>query len=407
MNFIFDETPDRRKTNSVKWNRNAIESISANADALPFWVADMDFYPEPHIKAKAEELSELSVFGYPSFPDFEETVALWLKEKHSWKVDKENILFSMGLLHGVALALNLYTAVGDAVLVPSPTYRPFREIVASNKRVFLDHSLGYREGKFFLDRERFRSDAEKAKLILFCSPHNPSGLVFSREDLTFVLETAKRLGIPVISDEIHGDLVHPGFTHLPMGMVNEEVGAETVTLMAPSKTFNVAGEHSAFAVFSSMETKERFRRAQKSLWLTEPGYLIGELTETAYRHGLEWNKALSEYLGENANLVSSFLEKNTDIRMVNGNASFVTFLDCSKVFDDIKAYTEKNRERFDATGGGILSRFFGLEAGVAMNDGTWFGKEYEKFVRFNYGTKREMVEEALKRIKNALDKVKS
>ena len=407
MNFIFDETPDRRKTNSVKWNRNAIESISANADALPFWVADMDFYPEPHIKAKAEELSELSVFGYPSFPDFEETIALWLKEKHSWKVDKENILFSMGLLHGVALALNLYTAVGDAVLVPSPTYRPFREIVASNKRVFLDHSLGYKEGKFFLDRERFRSDAEKAKLILFCSPHNPSGLVFSREDLTFVLETAKRLGIPVISDEIHGDLVHPGFTHLPMGMVNEEVGAETVTLMAPSKTFNVAGEHSAFAVFSSMETKERFRRAQKSLWLTEPGYLIGELTETAYRHGLEWNKALSEYLGENASLVSSFLEKNTDIRMVNGNASFVTFLDCSKVFDDIKAYTEKNRERFDATGGGILSRFFGLEAGVAMNDGTWFGKEYEKFVRFNYGTKREMVEEALKRIKNALDKVKS
>ena len=407
MNFIFDETPDRRKTNSVKWNRNAIESISANADALPFWVADMDFYPEPHIKAKAEELSELSVFGYPSFPDFEETVALWLKEKHSWKVDKENILFSMGLLHGVALALNLYTAVGDAVLVPSPTYRPFREIVASNGRVFLDHSLGYKEGKFFLDRERFRSDAEKAKLILFCSPHNPSGLVFSREDLTFVLETAKRLGIPVISDEIHGDLVHPGFTHLPMGMVNEEVGAETVTLMAPSKTFNVAGEHSAFAVFSSMETKERFRRAQKSLWLTEPGYLIGELTETAYRHGLEWNKALSEYLGENANLVSSFLEKNTDIRMVNGNASFVTFLDCSKVFDDIKAYTEKNRERFDATGGGILSRFFGLEAGVAMNDGTWFGKEYEKFVRFNYGTKREMVEEALKRIKDALDKVKA
>lgn len=407
MNFIFDETPDRRKTNSVKWNRNAIESISANADALPFWVADMDFYPEPHIKAKAEELSELSVFGYPSFPDFEETIALWLKEKHSWKVDKENILFSMGLLHGVALALNLYTAEGDAVLVPSPTYRPFREIVASNKRVFLDHSLGYKEGKFFLDRERFRSDAEKAKLILFCSPHNPSGLVFSREDLTFVLETAKGLGIPVISDEIHGDLVHPGFTHLPMGMVNEEVGAETVTLMAPSKTFNVAGEHSAFAVFSSMETKERFRRAQKSLWLTEPGYLIGELTETAYRHGLEWNKALSEYLGENANLVSSFLEKNTDIRMVNGNASFVTFLDCSKVFDDIKAYTEKNRERFDANGGGILSRFFGLEAGVAMNDGTWFGKEYEKFVRFNYGTKREMVEEALKRIKNALDKVKS
>ena len=364
----------------------------------------MDFYPEPHIKAKAEELAGLSVFGYPSFPDFEETVALWLKEKHSWKVDKENILFSMGLLHGVALALNLYTAVGDAVLVPSPTYRPFREIVASNKRVFLDHSLGYREGKFFLDRERFRSDAEKAKLILFCSPHNPSGLVFSREDLTFVLETAKGLGIPVISDEIHGDLVHPGFTHLPMGMVNEEVGAETVTLMAPSKTFNVAGEHSAFAVFSSMETKERFRRAQKSLWLTEPGYLIGELTETAYRHGLEWNKALSEYLGENAELISSFLEENNlGIKMVNGNASFVTFLDCSGVWDKIEKKVRANPDRYSASSGGVLSRFFGVEASVAMNDGTWFGSQYKKFVRINYGTSRERVYNALLRIKKAVE----
>lgn len=404
MKYDFDTPAERKNTNSVKWNRNAIASIAHNSEAEPFWVADMDFLPEPHIKAKAEELSAVGVYGYPTFPSLLETFSSWLERKHQWKVERDHVLYSMGLLHGVALALNLYTEKGDSVLVPSPTYRPFREICHRNERVFLDHALGYNGSAFFLDRERFILDAKKAKLILFCSPHNPSGLVFSEDDLRFVLSTAKELGIPVISDEIHADLVHPGHTHIPMGKVNEDVGAETVTLMAPSKTFNVAGEHSAFAVFSSLETKERFENAQKALWLTEPGYLIGELTETAYRDGLEWNSELCSYLGENATVAKKFLLENVEgMRMVDGGASFVTFIDCSGVYGKIKDKVEKNPEKYGVSGGGVLSRFFGVEAEVAMNDGTWFGDQYEKFVRFNYGTSRERVRSALERIKRAVD----
>ena len=403
MSF-FDETADRRGTNSEKWNKNAIASIAVNGEAEPFWVADMDFRPEPHIKEKAEELAKLGVFGYPSFPTFREIAASWLKKKHNWIVDKENILYSMGLLHGVSMCINLLTNKGDKILVPSPTYRPFRLLCSLNDRVMEDYELGYKDGSYFLDRDRFIESAKRSKMILFCSPHNPSGLVFSRDELEFVLTTAKDLNIPVVSDEIHGDLVHPGYTHIPMGKANENIGAETVTLMAPSKTFNVAGEHSAIAIFSSGSTLKRFKHAQDALWVSEPGYLIGELTEAAYKDGLEWNKDLCKYLGENAELINSFFAENDlGIKMVNGKASFVTFLDCTGVYDTIKKRVEETPEKYESTSGGVLSRFFGVEASVAMNDGSWFGDQYYKFVRFNYGTSRDKVYNALLRIKKAVE----
>ena len=403
MSF-FDETADRRGTNSEKWNKKAIASIAVNGEAEPFWVADMDFKPEPHIKAKAEELATLGVFGYPSFPTFREIAVSWLEKKHNWIVDKENILYSMGLLHGVSMCINLLTNKGDRILVPSPTYRPFRLLCSLNDRVMEDYELGYKDGSYFLDRERFIESAKRSKMILFCSPHNPSGLVFSRDELEFVLTTAKNLNIPVVSDEIHGDLVHPGYTHIPMGKANENIGAETVTLMAPSKTFNVAGEHSAIAIFSSGSTLKRFKHAQDALWVSEPGYLIGELTEAAYKDGLEWNKDLCKYLGENAELITSFFAENDlGIKMVNGKASFVTFLDCTEVYDKIKKRVEETPEKYESTSGGVLSRFFGVEASVAMNDGSWFGDQYYKFVRFNYGTSRDKVYNALLRIKKAVE----
>ena len=400
--YDFDKVIDRKNTGSVKHDFAGFYGVPENA--LPLWVADMDFRPEPHIKAKAEELAKLGVFGYPSFPTFREIAASWLEKKHNWIVDKENILYSMGLLHGVSMCINLLTNKGDKILVPSPTYRPFRLLCSLNDRVMEDYELGYKDESYFLDRDRFIESAKRSKMILFCSPHNPSGLVFSRDELEFVLTTAKNLNIPVVSDEIHGDLVHPGYTHIPMGKANENIGAETVTLMAPSKTFNVAGEHSAIAIFSSGSTLKRFKHAQDALWVSEPGYLIGELTEAAYKDGLEWNKDLCKYLGENAELINSFFAENDlGIKMVNGKASFVTFLDCTGVYDKIKKRVEETPEKYESTSGGVLSRFFGVEASVAMNDGSWFGDQYYKFVRFNYGTSRDKVYNALLRIKKAVE----
>lgn len=402
--MIFDNAIDRSNTNSVKWNKASIESISANEDAKPFWVADMDFPPEPHIKAKAEELSSLGVFGYPVFNDFTNIASLWLNQKHAWKVEKESILYTMGLLHGISLSINLFTKPGDKILIPSPTYRPFRLLAERNNRIMIDHELGYGNGIFFLDRERFEKDVEDAAMILFCSPHNPSGLVFSKDDLEFILNLAKKRNIPVVSDEIHADLVHDGTLHIPMGKANKDINADCITFMAPSKTFNVAGEHAAIAIFNNSQMLERFKAAQLSLWVHEPGYLIGELTQAAYKDGLEYNKQLCSYLTQNANFIRKYLEeKCPEIVLVNTSASFVSFLDCSRVYDKIKKHVKAHPDRYNGgKGGGLLSRFFGVDAGIAMNDGTWFGEQYNNFVRFNYGTSKERIEDALEKITKAI-----
>lgn len=400
----FDNTVDRTKTNSVKWNKGAIESIAANPDAIPFWVADMDFEPEPHIKAKALEMAESGVYGYPVFDEFSSIASSWLDKKHDWRVESSHVLYTMGLLHGVALAIDLFTEAGDRILVPSPTYRPFRELCLRSDRVMHDYELSYRSGEFYLDRARFDKMASESKMILFCSPHNPSGLVFSKEDLEFVLLTAKKYDIPVLSDEIHADLVHTGVEHLPMGKANEKIGAKCITYLAPSKTFNVAGEHSGIAIFSDEEMEKAFMKKQSALWLTSPGFLIGELTQVAYQDGLQYNLELCAYLKGNADFIRSYLkEKCPEIVLANGNASFVTFLDCSAIYDKVEKKILSNPERYKGgSGGGVLSRFFGVDAGVAMNDGTWFGEQYKAFVRINYGTSRAIVEAALDKIAAAV-----
>ena len=402
----FSRPADRRNTNSVKWDRTAIENISANPEAEPFWVADMDFPTDCHIAEAGRKVAETGIYGYPTFPDLTKKAAGWLEMKHGWKVSPDHVVFAMGLLHGIASCIDLFTEKGDTILAPTPAYRPFREITLNHGRVMIDHELGYDHDRaaFYLDRERFRKDAEKSKCILFCSPHNPSGLVFSEDDLRFVLETAKELGILVISDEIHSDLVHPGRKHIPMNKVNESIGADSITLFAPSKTFNIAGEHSSFVVFSSPEKEETFRLREHAMRLDEPSIVIGELASAAYTHGLEYNKELCSYLGENVRKIDEFLKKaDAGIKMVNAEASFVAFLDCADVYDRILNEVSSHPEKYKGgQGGGPLSRFFGVNASVAVNDGTWFGDQWGKFVRFNYGTSFEKVEAALTRMTEAL-----
>lgn len=400
----FDKAIDRRETNSVKWDKKSLKKLSGNENALAMWVADMDLPTEPHIHQKGLEIAELGVYGYPVFDDIVDRAASFIKKRHGWDIEKNLTLFSMGLLHGIGLSIDLFTKERDKILVPSPAYRPFRELCSLSNRIMVDHELEYHDGVFSLNRERFIEDSKRSDMILFCSPHNPSGLVFSEDDLLFVLQTAKSLDIPVVSDEIHADLTHPGIKHCPMGKANEKVGAKTITLFAPSKTFNVAGEHSAIIIFSDEEMKDRFQKKQAALWLTTPGYVIGELMREAYTNGLEYNSELTEYLKGNADFIREYLEKNIpELKMVNGDASFVTFIDCSKIYNRAKERVESNREKYSYTpGSGILSHFFGVEANVAMNDGTWFGEQYKNFVRINYAIDRKRVEIALKGIEKAV-----
>lgn len=397
----FDKMPKRWETNSEKWNKDAIENLSSNRDARPFWVADMDFYCAPEIIKKTEKVAHSGVYGYPSFPSLISVFKEWLERKHNWVVDEGNIAFSMGLLHGLALSIDVFTKEGDGIIIPTPCYRPFRELCSLSNRKIIELPLSYDKetSLFSLPLDKLEEKAKSAKMILFCSPHNPTGIVFKENELKEVLNIAKKNSLLVLSDEIHGDLVHPGSCHIPMGKANEKIKAKCITFMAPSKTFNIAGEHSAFAIFSDEETKDRWTRKEKALWLTEPGYFVGEMISTSYTSCDEYNKELCKYLKDNYDYISSFFEKNKlGIKVVKSNASFVAFLDCTELYDKIKKREEKSGNE-DM----LLSHFFGKYALVAVNYGTWFGEEYYTFVRFNYGTNREEIKSALERIKKAIE----
>lgn len=403
----FDISPVREGTNCEKWNKKAIESISANPDARPFWVADMDFFAPGAVIDVAEKTASSGVYGYPAFDDLPGVFSSWLRRKHNWDVEIDDISFSMGLLHGIASAIELFTKKGDNIIIPSPTYRPFRELCSLSGRVMDELELDYRDYRFSLNIEKLEKKAVNASMILFCSPHNPSGIVFGEEELKAILEIGKKYNIPVLSDEIHADLVHPGHVHIPMGKANEKVGAKTITFMAPSKTFNLAGEHSAYLIFSDKDMHDKWKKHEEALWLTTPGYFIGEMTRKAYTECDDYNRELCAYLKRNSDYIDSFfIEHECGIRKVKGNSSFVTFLDCSKIYPLVERAVLSSPEKYNSPGGGILSRFFGVEASVCMNDGSWFGEQYKEFVRFNYGTNFEEVKSALERMKTAIERIR-
>lgn len=404
--YNFDDTPERRNTNSEKWNKTAIKTIAANENAEPFWVADMDLYAPGSVRKKALEIAESGVYGYPAFRDLEDVFVSWLGRKHNWNVEPSSVSFSMGLLHGIAGAVEAFTNPGDGIIVPTPCYRPFREICIKSGRRVIELPLDYSGNRFSLDMKKLDRAAEDARMILFCSPHNPTGIVFTEDKLSAVLEISKNHDIPLVSDEIHGDLVHPPFIHIPMGKANENKGADVITFMAPSKTFNLAGEHSAFAVFSNERMHEKWKKKEDALFLTTPGYFIGEMTRAAYTEADDYNRELIFHLKKNSDYIDSFFSsRSLGIKKVKGNSSFVTFLDCSGIYSKVKKEVEENKELYSSESGGVLSRFFGVRASVAMNDGSWFGDEYFSFVRFNYGTSLEKVKRALERMETAVEEL--
>lgn len=395
--YNFDNAIDRSGTNSEKWAKDTIKEVCGNENAKPFWVADMDLPTSDAIKKAMCEAASFGVIGYPH--DAKTLISAFtsfVKERHGWDVDPNKVLYTQGLLHGIAISLQAFSEKGDNILIPTPTYRPFNVMVERNERIIIPHKLGYKDGSFFLDREQYKKDSERAKIILFCSPHNPSGLVFSKEDLLFVLNLAKERDQIVFCDEIHADLVHPSVKHYPIGMVNEEVGAKCITFMAPSKTFNVAGEHFGISIFSDITMADKVKKAQEALWLTSPGYFALEIGKAAYTSSMDHNRELCAYLEQNKNFIATYLKENIpNLTLTNGDASFVCFIDCSAIYDIVKA-----------KGFSDMSHFFGEYASLCFNDGAWFGDDYKSFIRFNYGTSLSEVKKALVAMKDAINTLK-
>jgi cystathionine beta-lyase len=386
MKYDFDKVYDRRGALSSKWS---VEQVFGREDVLPLWVADMDFrVPEPVMSALRERL-EHPIFGYTIVSHgFYDSVIQRLDAKYGWKVEKEWIEITPGVMPAVNAAVLAFTQPGDKVVLQSPVYPPFWSAISHNERELAVNPLKITDNRFEIDFTDFRSKFEKdgARAFILCSPHNPGGRVWTKEELTTLGETVIREGGIVISDEIHCELIMKGHSHIPFASISQEFAMNSVTCFAPSKTFNIPGFHTSVTIIPNEELRQKFNEARGRL-MGAPGIFGLIAAEAAFKYGDEWLEQVLEYIEANIDYAIDYLNKNVpELVPMRPEATYLIWLDCRGL----------------GLGQDELRKFFIDEARVGLNDGATFGPEGEGFMRLNVGCPRAILEEALVRIANAV-----
>jgi len=381
MNANFDTLPNRRTSECAKWNEY-------DEDVLPMWVADMDFRSaEPIIKAVRKRVDH-GVFGYPlTTENLKESVLEWLDRRHGWQVSQDDLIFIPGVVTGFNLAAHAVTRPGDGVLVQTPTYGPFFSVAENVDLIQQEMELfPDKNGQYQVDVDAFQEAmTARTRIFMLCNPQNPTGRVFHKNELELMAEICIKNNVIICADEIHGDLIFTGNKHIPLASLDPEIARNTITLIAPSKTFNLAGLKASVAIITDKNLRKKFNEARQGLvgWVN----LLGMVAmEAAYAHGESWLESLLVYLESNRDYVHNFIDNEMPgVRMAKPEGTYLAWLDCRNL----------NIE-------GKLDQFFRDHAKVAMNDGQWFGKGGQGYVRLNFGCPRSMLEESLNRMRSAI-----
>jgi cystathionine beta-lyase len=377
----FDRIINRRETESAKWNRYG-------QDVLPLWVADMDFYsPEPVIRALRQRVDH-GVYGYPAeLPELRPVVVERLERLYGWQVEPDALVFVPGVVVGFNLAIQACAVEGDGVLVQTPVYYPMLYAPANANCTLDEMQLTEGpDGQYEVDYDLFEETAtDRTRVFLLCNPHNPVGRVFRREELEQMAEICLRHDMIICSDEIHCDLVFSEHRHIPIATLSPEVEARTITLIAPSKTYNIAGLHCSVAVIPDDDLRKRFQKATRGL--TPRVGLLGQVAGlAAYRDGQPWLDRVMAYLEANRDyLVEQVGHNLPGVSMLKPEGTYLGWLDCRQAGIPGSCY-----------------EFFLETAHVALNDGAAFGQGGAGFLRLNFGCPRSTLDEALTRMMSAL-----
>lgn len=383
--YNFDELVDRTNTNCIKYDGR--QMFFGTEDVLPLWVADMDFKTPDFIINALKERLEHEVLGYTFRDDsYAESITNWLEKRHAWKVEKEWLSFSPGVVAGLTLSIEAFSKPGDEVIVQPPVYFPFFDSVKGTGRKMVENPLKLENGRYTFDLEDLKQKiTSETKLLLLCNPQNPGGMVWTREELEALTAICLENKVLIISDEIHSDLVFEGHKHIPLPTISEEVAQSCVVCMAGSKTFNIAGLTTSFVVIPNKRLLARYERELKVPHL-HMGNIFGSVAlETAYREGEAWLEQMLVYLQENMQLVRAYLKENLpQVVPMEPEATYLVWLD----FNALGLSDEELNERL-------------LKAGVGLNRGVQFGKQGSGYMRINIGCQRSTLLQALERIKAA------
>ena len=384
MDYNFDEVIDRHGTASLKWD-------SATApDVLPMWVADMDFKTAPSVIAALRRRVEHGIFGYVRVPDaYYEAVTGWFARRHGWTIDRQWMIYTSGVVPAVSAVIKALTRPGDKVVLQTPDYNCFFSSIRNNECALVSNPLKRVGNTYVMDYDDL--DAKLAdpavKLLVLCNPHNPGGIVWPKETLERLAEICARHHILVISDEIHAEMAFPQYKHRPFASVSQEAANNSITFMAPSKTFNIAGIVTSYAIVPNEVIRKRFYSFLEAGEFNAGTIFAYTATIAAYTYGAEWLQQMRNYIMDNVRFVSDYLKYHIpSIKVYQPQASFLVWLDCR----ELRLPQEE------------LVTLFTKKAGLALNDGAVFGPGGEGFMRLNIGCPRSILEQALDALKKAL-----
>jgi cystathionine beta-lyase len=401
MTHAFDEEPDRRGTDSLKWEFVQNETDPERWErtdrflgedrVLPMWVADMDFRcPEPVIRAVIAR-AEQGVYGY-TMPgdDLYAAVANWMRRRHGWEIDPEWICLTSGVVTALNMIVRAFASAGDEVLIQPPVYYPFFSAIQNNGAGVAASPLILESGRYRMDFADLEAKARdpRVKIAILCSPHNPVGRVWSREELRRFGEICLRHNVLIVSDEIHGDLIFRGSAFTPFASISPDFAAHSITCTAPSKTFNLAGLKTSAIIIPDANVRKTFHEVLRNSGLSLAGSTFGVVAlKAAYEQGEPWLEQTLNYLQGNLDYLESYVgERIPQIEVVSPEGTYLVWLDCRKLGLDKSGLKHLMRE----------------QARVYLDEGDLFGPEGEGFERINIACPRSTLVEALDRIRKAV-----
>ncbi|WP_080875098.1 MalY/PatB family protein [Oceanobacillus timonensis] len=386
---IFEEVPDRKQTKSMKWDM--LQMKFQSEDVLPMWVADMDFKAPEAVNQALINRAEHGIYGYTVIDeDVTSSITDWVKNRHGWHIQADWLNYSPGVINTLHMALQAFTEPGDKVMIQTPVYTPFYNIINVLEREVVKNPLIHQDNYYTIDFEDMEKKlASGVKAFILCSPHNPVGRVWTEEELRKMAELCLQYDAMIFSDEIHADLVFKDHKHLPIASLSEEIADKTITCMAPSKTFNLAGLQASYAITPNKENKQELEKAFRRQGLNNNlnGMAVPAM-EAAYRHGEPWlNELLDVVEGHIAYIKEMFATYAPELKVTNSEGTYLVWVDCSALQMDKKE----------------LHRFMIDQGRVGLNSGQDYGEEGDAFMRINVACPRATIEEGVKRIIHAVE----
>ena len=388
--YNFDKVVDRVGTGSVKWQMPLDEYN--DEEIIPLWVADMDFEVPREVRENISKRIEHEIFGYTMIPDSYYKAAIdWFEKKHDWKLEKDWMVFTPGVVPGINSLVRTFTQAGDDILIQTPVYHQFAKVIKSTGRNIIENPLIEEDGDYRMDFDNLKEViTNKTKLLILCNPHNPVGRSWTESELRELGEICIENNILVISDEIHSDLVFEPSVHTVYSKLGKEFEENSIICTAPNKTFNIAGLKTANIIIPNPKLRNDFEVELEKLSIGGPTILGMIAQESAYKYGWDWYEEMMDYIEGNIDYVVDYIEKNIPkIKVKKPESTYLLWLDCSQL-------GMKSEE---------LSNFFVEKCKVLFNAGEDFGEEYNSYLRMNIATRRDLLTKALDSMKREIDKL--